>query len=382
MKIRLLLTGIVCVLIVMSSYAQFETHELKHDGRNRTYYVHVPAVYDASKPASIVIWLHGMGSISVKDVQKLNEPNLFVPVSDTANFLLLVPVAEDSGILGIRAWNSLAGIELLGISPNSNVDDIGFMDAMLDEIIGSYTIDENRIFVCGFSMGGFMTQRLALERNERYAAYASVSGTIGSNIKVKNPGKAIRLAHFHGTSDQTVGYAVNSFGMTVDAMIDFWTTNNQTDKTYTHHEVITDTDPVSGKSIETDHYIFSNGKEDIVLYKQNNIDHVWLTENNLRIWDFFRNTISTVSTYGGLNDMVNFKIYPNPAHDFLNIEIPGNENIFSMDLYDVFGRLMMNTIVSASYFQIPLNTSPLKPGIYIVRLKSRDTLYTSRIVIE
>lgn len=70
---------------------------------------------------------------------------------------------------------------------------------MLDETIYDFSVNQDGIFVCGFSMGGFMTQRLALEYNARYKAFASVSGTIGANISesAKNPGKAIHLAHFH-----------------------------------------------------------------------------------------------------------------------------------------------------------------------------------------
>merc|ERR1719461_1153480 len=43
---------------------------------------------------------------------------------------------------------------------NCLVDDVGFIDTLLDELEATYCIDRSRIYVTGYSNGGMMTQRL------------------------------------------------------------------------------------------------------------------------------------------------------------------------------------------------------------------------------
>lgn len=44
-----------------------------------------------------------------------------------------------------------------------------------------------------------------------------------------------------------------------------------------------DRDAFSGKNVQVDHYIYGNGEEEIELFKQNGVDHVWLEGNSERI---------------------------------------------------------------------------------------------------
>jgi predicted peptidase len=50
------------------------------------------------------------------------------------------------------------------------------LDAMLDELLTSYPIDSDRVYLCGFSMGSFGTWTWALKRPERFAALMPVGG--------------------------------------------------------------------------------------------------------------------------------------------------------------------------------------------------------------
>ena len=66
-------------------------------------------------------------------------------IADTANFILIVPQALMATYLGQElgtAWNS--GASLYGITPNQNVDDVGFLMAVLDSLNNNYNIDNNK----------------------------------------------------------------------------------------------------------------------------------------------------------------------------------------------------------------------------------------------
>ena len=76
------------------------------------------------------------------------------------------------------------------------------LDALLDEVISSYPIDAERIYLTGLSMGGFGTWYLAAAHPERFAAVAPVSG-IGD---VRQAARIARLPvwAFHGEYDPFV----------------------------------------------------------------------------------------------------------------------------------------------------------------------------------
>lgn len=52
------------------------------------------------------------------------------------------------------------------------------LDALLDEILAEHRVDEDRVYLTGFSMGGWGTWELAMERTERFAAIAPLCGRV------------------------------------------------------------------------------------------------------------------------------------------------------------------------------------------------------------
>ena len=81
-------------------------------------------------------------------------------------------------------------------------DHVAALEALLDEIVARYRVDEDRIYVTGISMGGFGTWALAFDQPQRFAALGVICGR-------GDPAKAALLKHvpiwvFHGAKDQTV----------------------------------------------------------------------------------------------------------------------------------------------------------------------------------
>lgn len=79
----------------------------------------------------------------------------------------------------------------------------------------------------------------------------------------------------------------------------------------------------------------------------------------------------------GVNDnaLSQVAVYPNPASDILNIEVPGNIEIISAYVYDVTGKRMTAPVVNNQ-----LNIADLSNGVYLVQINTSQGNITRKIV--
>ncbi|MGO4709773.1 M28 family peptidase [Chryseobacterium sp. 2TAF14] len=77
------------------------------------------------------------------------------------------------------------------------------------------------------------------------------------------------------------------------------------------------------------------------------------------------------------NKLESVKIYPNPAKDILNVEIPAEIKNFVFEIKDMNGRL-----ISAHENEKTINVSKLSSGIYLCTVKSENETVTKKIIIE
>jgi polyhydroxybutyrate depolymerase len=128
---------------------------------------------------------------------------------------------------GWTQWNEGA------MFPNGP-DDVGFIDALIDELESGYHINPSKIYATGFSLGGIMSYYLGEQMSDRLAAIASVAGQHIANPTAPRP---LPVLHMHGTADSIVpiggGFAnvpppLNSFMLPAIAdVIDAWRESNQ-----------------------------------------------------------------------------------------------------------------------------------------------------------
>jgi hypothetical protein len=71
----------------------------------------------------------------------------------------------------------------------------------------------------------------------------------------------------------------------------------------------------------------------------------------------------------------NFRLYPNPARDYLSVEIK-NLDAFKMYLYNSLGDLVQTIETS------PFNIKGFKPGVYFYQLQFADLICSGKIIIE
>lgn len=372
---------IALLFLPLMSFAQVETtNTLEFGGESREFLSYVPAMYDGSEAVPIVFCLHGLGD-NMNNFSNIGM-NL---VADTANFIVITPQALVDDLTQSAAWNSGAGA--FGIFPNTDVDDVGFISAMIDTLAADYNIDLSRVYSCGFSMGGFMSQRLACELNDRIAAIASVAGTIGNDVSC-NPGNNVPVCHFHGTVDSTVAYEGNTFGSDAEDTVEFWVDNNgcDTDSVHTNLPDLF----VDGYTVEHTIYLNCNDEADVEHFKVNGANHVWLGQMNdisytPEIWKFFLNHENIVGV-NEIENTVSVSIYPNPTNSFTYLEFNAEKrDILTVQIIDAKGSTLMGTketiFIGANL--IELNLSHLSSGIYTINAVSNNgVLFSELLVID
>ncbi len=369
-----LLLCIAFIGIVSITNAQWTNKTMLFGGLTRSYRVYQSPNYNSSNPASLLIALHGLGD-NMTNFSTIG----FNYIADTANIICIFPQAVSDPFAG-TAWNSGAGE--YGYYPNSTVDDIGFINAIIDTAQTDYSIDRTRVYLCGFSMGGFMTERMALQSNSKIAAFGSMSGTFGSEITTRSPGRNVPIAHFHGTDDSTVYYTGDLYGIDPDSLIRFWVYNNMCDTA----PVIYNYPNTANDSITVERFEYSNGdpQSDVWFFKMYGAGHTILFQPTnditepIELWLFFRRHSFVIADINEQNNISgNIQVYPNPATDYLNIEAPLKSII---GILNVQGQLI--TVASVTSNNETINVSNLSSGVYVMEVRTEKGVAVKKFVKE
>jgi polyhydroxybutyrate depolymerase len=172
---------------------------LNHGGLTRRYLVHVPSSYNNKTSAPLILVFHGGGGNAEDSVGyfNLNEK------SNEEGFIVVYP--EGTGyMINERLFGSWNGGTCCPPAYDNNVDDIGFIKKMIDELKTNFNIDNNKIFSTGMSNGAIMSYGLACELSDTIAAIGP-SGSIG-HFNECNQTRPVPVLHFHGEADPCAKY--------------------------------------------------------------------------------------------------------------------------------------------------------------------------------
>jgi len=171
--------------------------KLQHGGLQRAYLVHVPPGYDATRPIPVVVAFHGGGG----DMNLQADTNYnIVGKSDSAGFIAVFPNGYSRLPSGkLATWN--AG-NCCSAARDRNIDDVGFVRAMLVQLQARMNVDPQRIFATGMSNGGMFSHRLACEMADTFRAIAAVAGPDGTLSC--SPARPISVLHIHAKNDTHV----------------------------------------------------------------------------------------------------------------------------------------------------------------------------------
>lgn len=364
MKLRYI-TFIICfVLSAATGYGQ--TDSFMVDGVYRNYTVHLPTGYSAAAAHPLVLNLHGYTS----DASQQELYTQMNTSADAHNYIVVYP----NGISSYwNSWGPPGG--------SFGANDIKFLTELIDTLSGRYNVNPKRIYSCGMSNGGYMTYSLACAITDRLAAVASVAGTMSTyTYSTCHPSRHIPVMHIHGTSDNTVPYGTGATGsIGVEQTIAYWRDTNVCQHT-TDTTNLPDVSTADGCIVQTIHYPYCAGGNDILLYKIANGGHTWPgglvnipafgnTDRDIsateEIWKFFdRYTLD--GPVSGVEEVhaLSFAAYPDPATSIIHLS--GVTDIAELNIYDITGQRMMQQ-TNADL----INVSALSSGIYTLHV--RDT---------
>lgn len=169
---------------------------LSHDGRDRTYLVHVPS--SAGDAAPIVVALHGGGGTA----EQFQRESGLDAVADREGFIVVYPDGTGRLRNRLHTWNS--GPNCCGFARDNDVDDVGFLLAVIDDLEQRADIDPDRVLMTGHSNGGMMAFRFAAESSDSAAAVVPVAGAL--SVQLPDTWVATPMLQIHSVDDPRALY--------------------------------------------------------------------------------------------------------------------------------------------------------------------------------
>lgn len=167
------------------------------DGRTRTYHLYVPT----SLPDDNVVLLVGLHG-GLGNGMQFGESSGLVELAEANGFLAVFPDGTPIRSNPERAvWNG-GGCCASAAEDQNDVDDVAFIETLIDTLSAKYRVDDDRVFVTGHSNGGILSMRLACELSSKVAAVAFQAGTLFiPHCRVETPVSALAI---HGADDENV----------------------------------------------------------------------------------------------------------------------------------------------------------------------------------
>lgn len=377
------------LLFCQSGLSQIDLQETYfHDCVEREYLLHLPPGYDRDSLYPMVLLLHGFLQTGA-DIQVYADIN---SLADQEGFIVLAP----NGIIGETPW----GIDThWNAGFNDEVDDLGFLNGILDEIGHHYSVDLSRMYAVGFSNGGFMAYRLACELSDRIAGIASVAGSMSrTQWKQCKQSRSVPILNIHGTADRTVKPNGTTDYLSSKRLIDFWTEQNGTSEK--EEQVLPDLDLSDQTSVVLTHFTHPNEPSaEIQFYEIIDGGHTWPgaedfpprghTNQDISatevIWDFFQRhqlsdpqpiSIPSFSPSSNCESPTATWI----VHDqILEVHWTGGLAHW-VQLRDMQGRIIGENFYPMSNWT--LDISGLATSIYLLSYKQRGLVFHQKIIIR
>lgn len=359
----LLFTSFLVACLMLNAKG-FISKTIQYDGLKREYSIYVPASYDGNTNFPLVFNLHGGGGniashIGIADMR---------PIADTANFIVVYPQARPDPSDG-NSFNWITKVP-------GTFDDVPFFSSLIDTIASNYQIDQNRIYACGYSLGGDMSFELGCKLNSRIAAIAPVARTMQANPNsFCSPVHPTGVLTILGSNDFTSPYNGITFGgieyyLSAAATHRYWATHNNCDTTPTMISV--------SPSVERYTWSTASGCVYVEELKVIGGGHDWpgsfgdmTIDASSEIWQFVSrydiNGIIECSTASiNKNNIENFKVYPNPVKNAIHIsvgtEFIGNRYVIT----SISGQKVSEGKIEKE--ESVVNIQDLSEGIYFMKL--------------
>ncbi len=250
-----------------------------HDNLKRTFTVYTPASFDKSMQMPAIIALHGRGT-NGKGMMLVTKRG-FNRLADKEGFLVVYPDGIELN------WNDGRRDQKANDRAHrENIDDVGFISALIDFMMAKYNTDPQRIYVTGISNGAMMAYRLACELSNRIAAIAPVDGNIPYLLAGEcSPSEPLSVLAINNVLDPLVPFEGGEIQnrskriklgkvLSVKESIEFWVVRNRCLQNPTITD-LPDTDPKDGTKVVREEYINGLNGTEVALYLIEGGGHTW-----------------------------------------------------------------------------------------------------------
>lgn len=264
-------------LCVPSLFAQKTS--FVYDNLKRTFKIFLPSNYERYSRLPLVIALHGRGGTSESMILLTRKG--FNKLAEKDGFIVVYPDGIELN------WNDgRIDEESNDRAHRENIDDVGFISALIDSMITRYRVDPKRVYVTGISNGAIMAYRLACELTYKIAAIAPVDGNIPLLFFPEcSPSRYISVLAINNTNDPLVPYEGGDiYGsirrinlgkvLSVNESIMFWVKWN---KCSVYPVIIDepDKDPKDKTRVKSMHYLDGLEGTEVILYSVEGGGHTW-----------------------------------------------------------------------------------------------------------
>ena len=215
------------ILCVLCSISHGQQVEIDSNGDDRSFLINLPS--DTNDPVPLVFILHGLGETGALwygVASYIASQGIVTVRPESGTFL------NNSGTGYVKLWNA--------ILDSTRYDDVQFISDIIDYMLMNYDfIDYSKIYVLGYSNGGYMAYRLACDLSYRITAFSSVAGNmfLDDEFDCLDQSRDIPIFHVHGTEDPINSYYPGGNGvdiiddqyLTIVESIEFWSNYHQYD---------------------------------------------------------------------------------------------------------------------------------------------------------
>lgn len=271
-----------------SSVSGLQRCELEHDSRARFYYIYSPAELDENLSVPVLFALHGYGSSAYRHFNYTN----YESIADANNLVVIYPQGATTSTLSTH-WN------VGGWTSKSDVNDLDFFETLIDLVKQKIVIDENRIYSSGMSNGGYMSYHLACNLSNKFAAIASVTGSMTyDTFDDCSPNHPTPILQIHGLLDFVVPYEGNGGSKSIPDVIDYWINYNSCNP---NPETFIDYDDFSLVTYDTYLNCLNNVNVKLILHPT--MGHNWPNsqEYNVNASEEIWNFVSMYDLFGLIN---------------------------------------------------------------------------------
>lgn len=193
--VNLLLALLLAACTIAHADEAGSRQSLRVGGVERTYVVRTVGTRTGNAQLPLVLVLHGGGGNAA------NAENMtgFTAKARKEGFIVVYP--EGTGRLRdkLLTWNAR---HCCAYAMKNDIDDVGFVSALIDELIRRYPVNARRVYVTGMSNGGMMAQRLGRELSGKIAAIAPVVATVFGDEEI--PAHPVPALFINGMLDENV----------------------------------------------------------------------------------------------------------------------------------------------------------------------------------